>query len=190
VNSVPWAVTKRVRRASRLASNVVCPLGQDVDTGVPLCMRKGLQCGLYCPPYVLCLLNQSISSCPSSRSSKTGTITNSTAFIQYITDFHNTFQRPIWVTEWGCHSFNTAPQCSQTQTNDFMATTQAFMDKTDWVGRYSWFGAMPEPVISSVNALLDKKGIITPLGKQYIGEISVQQNNGSEYLTLHALHTH
>jgi len=110
--------------------------------------------------------------------------TNSTAFIQYITDFHNTFQRPIWVTEWGCHSFNAAPQCSQTQTNDFLATTQAFMDKTDWVERYSWFGAMPEPVISPVNALLDKKGIITPLGKQYIGEISVQQNDGSVYMTL------
>ena len=58
------------------------------------------------------------------------------------------------------------------------------MDKTDWVERYSWFGAMPEPVISPVNALLDKKGIITPLGKQYIGEISVQQNDGSVYMTL------
>lgn len=27
---------------------------------------------------------------------------NSTEFIQYLEDFHNTFQRPIWVTEWAC----------------------------------------------------------------------------------------
>lgn len=99
--------------------------------------------------------------------------TNSTAFTEYITDFHNTFQRPIWVTEWACHSFNSAPQCSQKQTNDFMAATQGFMDKTDWVERYSWFGAMPDPVVSSVNSLVDKKGSITPLGKQYIGDGSV-----------------
>lgn len=27
---------------------------------------------------------------------------NSTAFIGYLNDFHDTFQRPIWVTEWAC----------------------------------------------------------------------------------------
>lgn len=65
-----------------------------------------------------------------------------------------------------------------------MATTQQFMDKTDWVERYSWFGAMPDPVISSVNSLLDNKGKITPLGKQYTGEISQAQNDASACLDL------
>ena len=27
---------------------------------------------------------------------------NSTAFMEYLQDFHTTFQRPIWVTEWAC----------------------------------------------------------------------------------------
>ena len=27
---------------------------------------------------------------------------NSTQFIIYLQDFHDTFQRPIWVTEWAC----------------------------------------------------------------------------------------
>ena len=27
---------------------------------------------------------------------------NSTEFIRYLQDFHDTFQRPIWVTEWAC----------------------------------------------------------------------------------------
>jgi Glycosyl hydrolase catalytic core len=111
--------------------------------------------------------------------------TNSTAFIEYITDFHNTFQRPIWVTEWACQSFTGAPQCSQKHTNDLMATTQEFMDKTDWVERYSWFGAMTDPVISPVDSLLDKDGDITPLGKQYIGKISQQENDASVYKILH-----
>lgn len=110
--------------------------------------------------------------------------TNSTAFIEYITDFHNTFQRPIWVTEWACQNFTGVQQCSQKQTNDLMATTQGFMDKTDWVERYSWFGAMPDPVVSPVNALLDKAGNITPLGKQYIGQLSQKDNDASSYQIL------
>ena len=62
-----------------------------------------------------------------------------------------------------------------------MDVTQGFMDKTDWVERYAWFGAMPDPVVSPVNSLLDKNGKITSLGRQYIGEIS---RNGSVYNTL------
>lgn len=27
---------------------------------------------------------------------------NSTAFMEYLEDYHNTFQKPIWVTEWAC----------------------------------------------------------------------------------------
>ncbi len=65
-----------------------------------------------------------------------------------------------------------------------MDTTQWFMNNTDWVERYSWFGAMPEPVVSSVNSLVDTNGKITPLGKQYIGEISRGDNDGSVYKTL------
>lgn len=103
---------------------------------------------------------------------------NATAFINYITDFHDTFQRPIWVSEWACHDFSgMVPQCTQAQANEFMDTTQKFMDKTDWVERYSWFGAMPDPVVSAVNSLLDRQGTITPLGKQYIGSISVDEND-------------
>ena len=67
-----------------------------------------------------------------------------------------------------------------------MDTTQGFMNKTDWVERYSWFGAMPEPVVSSVNSLVDKSGKITPLGRQYIGENSREYNDGSVYKTLHS----
>ncbi len=27
---------------------------------------------------------------------------NSTGFMEYLTDYHDTFQKPVWVTEWAC----------------------------------------------------------------------------------------
>lgn len=86
---------------------------------------------------------------------------NATAFQEYLEDFHNTFQKPIWVTEWACQvavsafripgllnvyqnpqNFNGGPQCSQQDIIDFLNQTQSFMDATDWVERYAWFGVM------------------------------------------------
>ena len=79
----------------------------------------------------------------------------------------NTFQKPVWVTEWACQvsgegrcagergntyatgglgqNFNDADeQCSLQDVVDFMNATQQFMDDTDWVERYAWFGAMED----------------------------------------------
>jgi hypothetical protein len=55
---------------------------------------------------------------------------------------HSTFNLPIWVTEWACQNYNNGPQCSSDSVAAFMNQTQSFMDQTDWVERYSWFGAM------------------------------------------------
>ena len=35
-------------------------------------------------------------------------------------------------------------QCSQQDVINFMNATQSFMDGTEWVERYSWFGVMRE----------------------------------------------
>lgn len=40
-------------------------------------------------------------------------------------------------------------QCSAQDVVDFMNATQAYMDSTDWVERYAWFGAMKD--MSGVN---------------------------------------
>ncbi|KAH9943114.1 glycosyl hydrolase catalytic core-domain-containing protein [Epithele typhae] len=96
---------------------------------------------------------------------------NSTGFMEYLEDYHNTFQRSMWVTEWACQNFNNADmQCSQQDVVDFMNSTQAFMDSTDWVERYGWFGAMENlQGVNEANALMSSQGSITPLGQQYIG---------------------
>ncbi|KAE9408781.1 hypothetical protein BT96DRAFT_807750 [Gymnopus androsaceus JB14] len=104
---------------------------------------------------------------------------NATAFIDYLEDFHNTFQRNIWVTEWACQNYNGGSQCSQEDVNLFLNATQSYMDSSDFVERYSYFGAMENlQGVNEDNALMSTSGQITALGKQYIGE-EAPQNSGS-----------
>ncbi|KAI0676910.1 glycosyl hydrolase catalytic core-domain-containing protein [Trametes maxima] len=63
---------------------------------------------------------------------------NSTQFIEYLQDYHGTFQRPLWVIEWARQNFSDAnQQCSLQDVVDLMNVTQQFMDDTDWVERYA-----------------------------------------------------
>ncbi|KZT23532.1 glycoside hydrolase family 128 protein [Neolentinus lepideus HHB14362 ss-1] len=96
---------------------------------------------------------------------------NVTNFIQYVEDFHDTFGKPIWVTEWACQNFNDASdQCSVAEVFTFLNTTQSWMDSTDWVERYSWFGAMRDMQgVNEDDALMDASGEINSLGRQYVG---------------------
>ncbi|KAK0240738.1 glycoside hydrolase [Armillaria nabsnona] len=97
---------------------------------------------------------------------------NSIQFISYLQDFHETFDRPIWVTEWACQNFNDADnQCSEEEIEVFLNVTQSFMDNTDWVERYAWFGAMTDlQGVNQGNALMNSDGDINSLGKQYTGD--------------------
>ena len=45
-------------------------------------------------------------------------------------------------------------QCSQQDVINFMNATQSFMDETEWVERYSWFGAMRE--LQGVNEVISR----------------------------------
>ncbi|KAI0088656.1 hypothetical protein BDY19DRAFT_1007994 [Irpex rosettiformis] len=37
---------------------------------------------------------------------------NATGFQRYVRQYHDTFNKPIWVTERACQNFNGGPQCS------------------------------------------------------------------------------
>jgi len=68
----------------------------------------------------------------------------------YLQNFYEIFRRPVWVTEWACQNYNNlSDQCTQQDVVLFLNQTQAFMDNTPWVERYSWFGAMKN--LSGVN---------------------------------------
>ncbi|KAJ7653503.1 hypothetical protein B0H14DRAFT_3121968 [Mycena olivaceomarginata] len=51
--------------------------------------------------------------------------TNATAFREFIIDFHEEFNLNIWRSRGSM---------------DFLRETQTFMDQTDWVERYAWYG--------------------------------------------------
>jgi len=100
---------------------------------------------------------------------------NATAFQAYLDLFYSTFQRPLWITEWACQNYNNASaQCSESDIVRFLNQTQDFMDKSLFVERYAWFGAMENlQGVNPANALMDSSGKINDLGKQYIGLNSV-----------------
>jgi len=100
-------------------------------------------------------------------------LANATDFIAHVTQYYNAFQKPIWVTEWACQNYGdpSLGQCTQDQVDDFLETTQSWLDSTDFVERYAWFGAMENMQgVNQDNALMDPQGDITALGEQYIGD--------------------
>ncbi|KAF8803704.1 hypothetical protein BYT27DRAFT_7108977 [Phlegmacium glaucopus] len=96
--------------------------------------------------------------------------TNAQAFIAYVTDFHTTFNRNIWVTEFACQDFAGGPQADQDQVFAFMKTVTSWMDSTSFVEKYFAFGVMTDMGnVSPLNQLMNPDGTPTPLGWTYIG---------------------
>ncbi|KAG5648664.1 hypothetical protein DXG03_000010 [Asterophora parasitica] len=96
--------------------------------------------------------------------------TDPQVFIDYITDFHNTFNLPIWPTEFACQNFSgSGAQCSRDQVFGFMSKVKNFMDNTSWVAHYFAFGAMYDMNdVNPLNQLLGSNGKPTDLGYLYI----------------------
>ncbi|KAL0949617.1 hypothetical protein HGRIS_009662 [Hohenbuehelia grisea] len=90
-------------------------------------------------------------------------------FIDYITDFHNTFKLPIWPTEFACQDFNGGPQRSKAEVDAFLNDVTNFMDSVDWVPAYFAFGVMHDMQgVNSFNQLMSSSGAPTALGFKYI----------------------
>ncbi|KAJ7877085.1 hypothetical protein B0H14DRAFT_3106460 [Mycena olivaceomarginata] len=98
--------------------------------------------------------------------------TNATAFKEFIVDFHEKFNLNIWVTEWACQNMSGPDdQCTLPEIVDFLRETQTFMDQTDWVERYAWYGVKRDMNgVNQEDAMMDPDGVINALGKQYISE--------------------
>ncbi len=59
-------------------------------------------------------------------------------------DFHDTFNRSIAVTEWSCQNFNNDNQCTEEEVVEFLNTTQSWMDGTEWIKMYAYFGSLTD----------------------------------------------
>ncbi|KAJ8082070.1 hypothetical protein AAF712_006071 [Marasmius tenuissimus] len=80
-------------------------------------------------------------------------------FNQYVTDMHNMFNLPIWVTEFAPTGGDAA---------SFMRDTLSFLDGQDFVERYAWFAYAPTPVRGINSGLLDGNNNLNDLGNIYI----------------------
>jgi hypothetical protein len=93
----------------------------------------------------------------------------SEGFIQYATLWHHTFNMSIWPTEFACQNFNGGPQCTQTETDNFMEAVTQFCRDTDWVANYFAFGVMTDMQgVNPDNQLMNDNGQPTALGYRYI----------------------
>jgi hypothetical protein len=65
-------------------------------------------------------------------------------FRSYLTLAHQEFGLPIWVTEFACTNWNTTSPVAKSQVLGFILESTQWMDQTDWVEKYAWFGAMED----------------------------------------------
>jgi len=90
-------------------------------------------------------------------------------FQSYVTDFHNTFNKVIFITEFAVQDFTGGPQASYSQVYSFMQQAKSFLDGADWVGMYFWFGIMQNMQgVNPANQLMGPDGGPNDLGNLYL----------------------
>lgn len=76
-------------------------------------------------------------------------------------------QLPIWLTEFALPAF------PESITYEFLNQSLAFLDETEWVERYSYFGTFRESAANNFTgpnvAMLDNGGGLTEIGNLYLG---------------------
>jgi hypothetical protein len=96
--------------------------------------------------------------------------TDAQAFIAYVQDFHTTFGKNIWVTEFACQDFAGGPQADLAQINAFMKTVTEFMDGADYVEQYFAFGFMQNMGnVNPLDQLMGGNNLPNALGNLYLG---------------------
>ncbi|KGB77290.1 hypothetical protein I307_00182 [Cryptococcus deuterogattii 99/473] len=95
-------------------------------------------------------------------------------FVRKVEMYRNEFGLPIILTEFCMQSWDEdvpGPQ-DQQQVHDYMGQTTKWLDETDYVIKYCWFGAVRDTAnlhgVHRFNRLMDENGEITPLGFQYM----------------------
>ena len=89
-------------------------------------------------------------------------------FRNYLTEVHSVFKRPIWITEFACTNWNPAAPVNHGEVLKSMREALEFLDKTPFVERYSWFGAMEDvgEAVGRSNGL-QKDGKLSEAGSMY-----------------------
>ncbi|WWC85956.1 uncharacterized protein L201_000826 [Kwoniella dendrophila CBS 6074] len=98
--------------------------------------------------------------------------TDVTYFKNTLSDMHRDLGLPMIISEFACYHFNTDPHPEIEQVSTYMENTMNWLDQQEWIIKYAWFGAMIDSAnlhnVDETNRLLDDKGALTDLGKQYM----------------------
>jgi len=95
--------------------------------------------------------------------------TSAQDLITYVQNWHNTFGKPIMLTEFACQDFTGGPQCSASQVQNFYGTSIKWMESQDFVTAYFAYGALiSENGVNDLDSLMTPGGEPTSLGEQYI----------------------
>lgn len=65
-------------------------------------------------------------------------------FKNYVAEAHKIFGLPVWVTEFACTRWDPSNPCNDEEVCSFMSEALRFLDDTEYVERYAWFGAMSD----------------------------------------------
>ncbi|KAJ7499091.1 glycosyl hydrolase catalytic core-domain-containing protein [Mycena latifolia] len=80
-------------------------------------------------------------------------------FKTYVTYWHDTYNLPVYVTEYADQDFNGGPQASMDQIWAFMTGATEFMNANSWVKAHCWFGAMEGmDNVNPLNKLMNDAG--------------------------------
>ncbi|KAL7415641.1 glycosyl hydrolase catalytic core-domain-containing protein [Mrakia frigida] len=91
-------------------------------------------------------------------------------FQAYVTDFINTFGKPVAITEYACHSFSGGPQCSWDYVrNEFFEGTAVWANNNPMVETIMPFGAMQQMQgVNAANQLMYPGGEPSDLGWKFL----------------------
>ncbi|KAF2419905.1 hypothetical protein EJ08DRAFT_653981 [Tothia fuscella] len=90
-------------------------------------------------------------------------------FKRYVKEVHDKFEGKIWVTEFSCTNWNVKNPPTEKQVLTFMEEALNFLDSTDFVERYAWYGAMSDVGVDVGRANgFQAEGRLTDAGKLYM----------------------
>ncbi len=103
-------------------------------------------------------------------------------FLNHIDSIHNTYNLPIWITEFAVRDGEaTTPEdnsFTDQQVYNFMAEVLPELESRSYVERYAWFpGSRDNPFLTS-SALFENNCELTRLGRLYVGEEEVIPGGG------------
>lgn len=86
---------------------------------------------------------------------------NADDFKNYLKKFHDTFQKPVWVTEFGVNP-------GQGDADTFLKNVLPFLDSTEWIERYAYH--MVAPDVDGKSYLINSAGNgLSATGATYAG---------------------